>query len=142
MDGYESPWSGFYIVEYKGSLIAQSWAWRSSSDNGWADDDTTPHKALVFDSIEALGNAYVEGISKLYREAAKRIVGRLGIKEVRFGATGYGITREVGLYLGMDEPKEDVWPYNYSGYMDGARQWIIRDEGAHPFQEQGAMEGV
>ena len=127
--GYKSPWSGFVVVEYKGEIIAQSWVWRSAKETGWADDDATPHRAVVFDSVEALSSAYVEGIAALYKEASRRMVGRLGVMEVRFGLTEYGITPEVREYLGTkNEPAEDVWPHEYSGYMDGKRQWQIKED--------------
>ena len=126
--GYASPWGAFCVVEYKGRVISQAWLWRSSQEGGWADDDQTPHKAVVFDSVEALSSAYVEGMAALYKEAAQRMVGRLGVKEVRFGLTAYGITPELGKYLGMVVVKEDVWPHDYNSYMNGQQQWTIKED--------------
>jgi hypothetical protein len=107
-DGMKAGTSSFWVVEYKGLVIAQSWVWRTEN-------------VLVLDSIEALNSAYVEGIARLYREASRRTVGKLGISEVRVGDTAYGITREV---IGVLET-EAVTPIKYMTIrnVDVMEQW-------------------
>jgi len=115
-DGMKSASSSFWVVEYKGTVIAQSWVWR-------ADD------ILVLDSIEALNSAYVEGIAHLYKEAARRTIGKLGITEVRIGDTAYGITREI-MRLLPNEPVSTVG-YHTLKHWDDNRPWTKYTDAKH-----------
>jgi len=110
--GWRSPYGAFVAVWYRGKVIAQSWLWRSR--------DT-----VVFDSIEALSGAYIEGIATLYVAAAKAMLRRLGVRAVRVGDTRYGITREIRDTLRGKECALSVRPEDYTGYMDGSSQWAI-----------------
>jgi len=115
-DGMKSASSSFWVVEYKGSVVAQSWVWR-------ADD------VMVLDSIEALNSAYVEGIAHLYKEAARRTIGKLGITEVRIGDTAYGITREI-MRLLPNEPVSTVG-YHTLKHWDDNRPWTKYTDAKH-----------
>lgn len=79
---WDHPRASAWVVRYKGSVVAQSYMW-------------VYRKALVIDSVEALGSAYVEGIARLYKEAANEVLGKLGILEVWMGDTRYGITLSI-----------------------------------------------
>ncbi len=113
ISGVRDPDTAFAVVEYRGKIVAQSWLWR-------ADDDAT----VVVDSIEALDSAYVEGIAALYREAAQRLVGRLGITRVLFGETDFGITADVKAALRGSSLPTWVRPKR-EGYRDGSTQWEL-----------------
>jgi len=116
--GFSSPYGNFMVVRYNGKIIAQSWIWRR--------DDL-----VVFDSVEALGGAYVEGIAKLYQHAADQLKGNLGIKRVGLGITSYGITKEIKSLLhtgdaGSARPSVNDANYSrYTGYMDGSNHILI-----------------
>jgi hypothetical protein len=90
--GVKSEFCGFVVVEYNDEIIAQSFAWRGTKGE------------LVFDSIEALGHSYTEGIAMLYQEFGRRILGKLMVRKVLIGA-GSGISRYVADYLGLKEAK-------------------------------------
>ena len=104
--GWESPWDAFVVVHYNGRIVAQSWVWRTQ--------DT-----LVFDNIEVLSGAYREAVLDLYKEAARRFLGRLGIRAVHVG-TGYD---DVGV---EDLPAVNpVQPLEYTGYRDSRAQRLL-----------------
>lgn len=117
--GVTSPYSGFYVVEYKGEVVAQSWAWRGTKGE------------LVFDSIEMRGGDYQYGSSqelynacaKLYSEAAKRLKGRLCVTRVLVGAYG-GINPEIPLSR-TNTPAE----MKAGGrlYSDAGSQWVLAE---------------
>ena len=73
--GMESPHGGFYVVEDRnGKIVLQSWVWR------W-------DNVVVFDNIEGLRCDY--GVAyDLYYEVSQRMLGRLGVDEVRVGTGG------------------------------------------------------
>jgi hypothetical protein len=121
--GYSLPWSAFYVWRYRGKIVAQSWAWRGTAIDG------VKGEVVTFDSIEALSGAYVEGIADLLVEAAKQIISSsLGIKEVRLGKTGYGITGAVQNRLTpVERHFTQAFPEGYVGYMDGSYQEIIAE---------------
>lgn len=81
--GVHSPYSGFYVVLRKGTIVAQSWAWRKGNN-------------LIFDSIETrcATTQELEVILKLYKAAASAIVGNelLGVKGVLVGDADFGPT--------------------------------------------------
>lgn len=119
--GWQDTTSAFYAVEYKGHIIAQSWAWRSKKGD------------LVFDSVEGLGGYDYNAVAGLFAAAAERIVGRLGIARVLVGHTNYGITTKVREYLreqgracdnGLSEE-----PRSACSYMDGRSQWLLYQSG-------------
>jgi hypothetical protein len=83
LHGWQKPSGAFYVIEYKGRIVAQSWAWRGSKGE------------LVFDSIEGLGGYDTEKIARLYELASEEIIGQLGICKVLVGDTDFGITSEV-----------------------------------------------
>ncbi len=113
MHGYESPLSGFYVIEKNGKIVAQSWAWRAK--NG----------ALIFDSVEALGD-YRPIYAELYRLAAEKLIGKLGVWQVLIGSTGYGVTRSVTeAIVNSGVEIKNYTLENYSGYMDGRQQIVI-----------------
>ena len=109
--GYSSQYGSFVVVRYNGKIVAQSWVWRR--------DDR-----VVFDSVEALGGAYVEGIAKLYQYASEQIKGKLMIKEVAIGSTFYGITRLVTALLKTGQSGH-TRPVDHRGYMDGVDHVLI-----------------
>lgn len=112
--GWESGFGAFYAVKHKGKIIGQSWAWRggvSESDLG----------TLCFDNIQLLANSYGPTILKLYTEAAKRIVGSLGVTRVTVGL-GYNTLKE------LEELPDDYCgakPHDYNGYRDSHDQKVI-----------------
>lgn len=105
--GATSIYGGFVVIEDEaGTIVAQSWVWR--------DQD-----ALVFDSLEALGDR--SKFRGMMREAASRMVGRLGVTQALGGA---GLRK--GLE-GIDNP-HDI-PTRYS---DAHSVAVIAGEGYEP----------
>lgn len=108
--GAGNPNGGFYVVERRGEIVAQSWAWRSGS-------------TLVFDNIEVLGygTERQDAVEHIYTEAARRLLGRLCVQEIRLGC-GYSDVdvRRIGLGLGVDsiETPADV-------YTDARHQVLV-----------------
>lgn len=124
--GVIDPTSGFYIVEYKGKIVAQSWAWRSKKSD------------LVFDSIEALKGYDLNTISNLFMEAGQQMIGRLCIDRVLVGSTSYGLTASVRSFLqnegypcsnGLSEEMRSS-----CSYMDGKHQWLLTETGNKPMK--------
>ena len=111
--GVHSPHAAFWVVEYRGQVIAQSWVWRATTDQ------------LVLDSIEGLDTAYVEGVAKLVQAGARQALGRLGITGVRLGNTHDGLTAAVAQVLGGPKCPEAVVMADPTGYADGRRQRAI-----------------
>lgn len=105
--GHESPDGAFYVIEYRGHIIAQSWAWRNKH-------------VLVFDNIEVLGRDETREkvVKKLYIEAAQELLGRLGIKEVRAGVGYSGVS--LGEYMPVEDPAEAP-----RGVYTDARQQVV-----------------
>lgn len=101
--GWKSPFGAFFVVKYNGKIVAQSWAWRNA-------------RAFVFDNVEALGNSYKEGIFTLYEEAARKLVGRMGIEVVNVGSSH----SDVDLSNLSDVTPER--PEDYRGYCDSNSQ--------------------
>jgi hypothetical protein len=105
--GVENKDGAFFVVERRGTILAQSWTWRKG--------DT-----VVFDNVEALSNNSHDIIARLYREVAENIVGRFGINRVVVG-DGYD---DLGVEKYFPEPAlHTVAP---SGtYSDADNQWLI-----------------
>jgi hypothetical protein len=109
--GYMSPLGGFVTVRYKGRVVAQSWCWRGSSPYSNTLD------VLCVDNIEALGTAYTEGIMRLYKAAAERMIGVDGIRTITVGADydDAGVSRlPINPWLAT--------PADYSGYRDSKKR--------------------
>jgi len=69
-DGYFEPNSGFFRVEKKNNIYAQSWIWQVEVEG---------IKILVFDSIEFLGNNINQyAIIPAYEETAKELISKYG----------------------------------------------------------------
>lgn len=124
--GVTDSTSGFYIVEYKGKIVAQSWAWRSKKSD------------LVFDSIESLSGYDLNTISNLFLEAGQQMIGRLCIDRVLVGSTSYGLTASVRSFLqneghtcsnGLSEEMRSS-----CSYMDGKNQWLLTETGNKPMK--------
>ena len=108
----ENPNGATFFVEKNGKVIAQSWAWR----NG----DT-----VVFDNIETLSDAYRDDLAAIYKAAAMKLVGNLGINKVLVGS-GHD---DVGVHAYFKEceivkPPEGV-------YSDALRQYVIYEIGRY-----------
>ncbi len=112
--GWRDPESGFYVVEKDGKIVAQSWAWRGKKGE------------LCFDSIEGLGNVNVNIIAELYKEAARQLVGKMGITRVTVGDTSYGLTEDVKQILGGVNRESAVMIKKVS-YTDADDQWLLAD---------------
>lgn len=86
--GVESDLGGFYVVERKGRIVAQSWAWRPIILE-WetlGPPIGCPRDILVLDNVELLSNEYEDGVTKAYQAGVYAILGRLGVAEVLVGA--------------------------------------------------------
>jgi hypothetical protein len=116
--GWVNPDSAFYVVEKAGKVIAQSWAWVDGVDT------------LVFDSIEAKGGVDVETVANFYKRAAEKLVATnpFGIKKVNVGNTGYGITKKVKTFLGVDSKCEPARMMTKVSYTDAKAQWRLAGE--------------
>lgn len=111
--GHESPDGAFVVVEYRGQVVAQSWAWRRTDDPRYA-------HVLVLDNIEVLGRdeERVKAVRHLYECGAREFLGCLGIREVRAGV-GY---TDVPL---DDLPVVDPVPAPAGVYSDAGRQVLL-----------------
>lgn len=111
--GHESPDGAFVVVEHRGQVAAQSWAWRRTDDPRYA-------HVLVLDNVEVLGRdgARIKAVRHLYECAAREFLGRLGIREVRAGV-GY---TDVPL---DDLPLVDPVPAPAGVYSDARRQVLL-----------------
>jgi hypothetical protein len=105
--GATKPEGAFYVLRRGKRILGQSWAWRTG-------------KTLVFDSWESpnheLGRKYC---APILVKAAKALIGRLGIFEVRLG-TG-GNTPELNL------PKAAKATTPPRGYTDAREQYVLTD---------------
>lgn len=118
--GWIDPTSGFYVVEHKGKIVAQSWAWRSKKSD------------LVFDSIEGLSGYDVTVIASLYIKAALEIIGQLSIQRVLVGETGYGLTSRIKSELDVYSKTLQEEMISPCSYMDSSRQWLLCSTGFEP----------
>jgi len=114
--GWIDPESGFYVVTKGEKIVAQSWAWRGKKGE------------LCFDSIEGLGNVNIDVVSKLYKEAAHQLLGKLGITRVTVGYTSYGITRDVRKHLGVNEETKPAKMIKKVSFTDADSQWLLAGE--------------
>ena len=133
--GVQDPTSAFYVVEYKGEIIAQSWAWRSKTD------------ALIFDSIEGLKGYDYNNVACMFQSAGEQIVGRLGINRVLVGNTSYGITSDVKCYFENNRGEVTYTSEEMRSkcsYMDGAKQWVLvgGDKPTESFKKKDLTEKV
>jgi len=105
--GHESPNGAFFVVEYRGQIVAQSWAWRHGG-------------VLVFDNIEVLGadKERDNKVLELYKRAAKLLLGCLGITEVRVGC------RYTDVDL-SDLPDVNPVPTPEGVYTDASQQKLL-----------------
>ena len=104
--GQESPDGAFFVVERRGKIVAQSWAWRRG-------------KTLCFDSIEVLNKNYMPVVEALYQETANRILGKLGITACNVGG-GYN---NVGVSSDWQEVVPVLPPEGV--YTDAKTQFVI-----------------
>lgn len=126
--GWTSSYGAFYVVEHKGAIIGQSWAWRGGRKkllnnpffcDPYAKDSNL--NTLCFDNIELLSDAYGPTVLKLYTEAARRMLGQLGIERVTVGL-GYNDLQELETLRNDSYHAE---PVDYDGYRDSHRQKIL-----------------
>lgn len=79
-------WTSGYCAIYavhKGDVpVSQTFAWRGKNDS------------LVFDSLEALGGVDRKTVCELFLMAAKKLVGKIGIRQILVGKTHYGLTSD------------------------------------------------
>lgn len=122
--GWESPDGGFYVVRYRGRIVAQSWAWRSGS-------------VVVMDNIEALSVAYKEGVLALYRAAAERMLAADPTLTAIHVGEGYDDAGVDGLPV-----VDPVYPVDYTGYRDSNWQRLLarRFESPIPLEELLSIE--
>lgn len=115
--GVVSDRAAFIVVRYRSRIVAQAYVWRGTGPD--VDD-------VVFDSIEGLGTAYIEGVARLVREAASRMVGRLGVRRVWVGCTSYGLTKSVREAVRGGTNQRDIPQGLPSAYTDaGAGVWRL-----------------
>lgn len=107
--GVKSGNGAFFVVEKRGKIIAQSWAWRSGD-------------VVVMDNIESLGDS--ERVLPIYKAATRKLIGRLGIKAVHVG-TGHddaGVSE-----LPTVNPVSPV-DYPHGEYRDSRLQRLLANE--------------
>lgn len=107
--GVESPYSGFYVITYRGRVMAQSWAWLDNSGN------------FVFDSIETIHRDRMAEISALYNAAANLIAAQLSAG-VFLGDTSFGHGAAI-IPQGQTGSVYIQQPADLCDYMDGTNQW-------------------
>lgn len=123
-----SMYGATYVIWYDNQIVATSWAWRGTSGE------------LVFDNIEAVNAKGEKGSKKdpsdrvqtaiaiLYKEAAKRIQGRLCVTRVLVGANN----SDISVSLLTNEKTKSVrytkklaTPIDYKGYRDSKKEQIL-----------------
>lgn len=107
--GVKSGNGAFFVVEKNGKIIAQSWAWRSGD-------------VVVMDNIEALGGN--ERMLPIYKIAANKLIGRLGIKAVHVG-TGHD---DAGVSELPHVVPVDPVDYPHGEYRDSHSQRFLANE--------------
>lgn len=107
--GASDEFGGFYVVEYRGSIVAQSWAWRSTHDG---------RQTLCFDNIEMLSDAYSDKVKEVYLTAAKQLLGRLGVRRVVCGLSYGGC-------IVADLPRDDARIEFPGGYTDAHERAVL-----------------
>jgi len=77
----EDPNCAIWVFEKNDEILAQTFVWRHEN-------------VLIFDSIESKDRSttMAEKLEKIFMLGIKSVLGRLGINEVRFGDTSYGLT--------------------------------------------------
>ena len=115
LHGHTNPLGGFWIVTYKGRIVAQSWVWGIVDD---ADPNTVV--ALCCDNIETLGTTYTEGVLKMYRKASRLLVTQHNLRCVTVGTTYGGV--DLGALEVVEEP---LVPQGYGGYRDSDEQCLL-----------------
>jgi hypothetical protein len=129
--GVTKSTSAFYVIEYKGNIIAQSWAWRGKKGE------------LCFDSIEGLQGYNNEVISSLYQQAANKLLGKLGISKVLVGQTSYGLTSSIVRTLSLTTNQDSAKIIEECSYMDGRYQYVLVDSGnTEKFKKQNLPESI
>lgn len=106
----------FYVIEDKGHIIAQSWAWRRGN-------------VVVFDSIEVLQHAKENAILLMYKLAVETMLKgwSLGVCQFRAGG-GSGIGR-----LFKNKAKPITTPKDV--YTDASSQYIIEQKEGKLFEK-------
>jgi len=117
--GYLQNHSGFYVIEKRGQIIAQSWAW--SVDN-----------KVVFDNIEALDKSLTNRhVLRLYKRAAEEIVA-LGYTQVNVGM-GYTM---------INIPYPKTCPGN-PGFITPRFEWVYSaDRCADMYSDACEMQAI
>ena len=80
---------------------------------------------MVFDSIEGLGNVNINTIAKLYQEASKKLLGKLGITRILIGDTHYGLTPDIINYLQLEETSKPAKMVDKVKYTDAKEQVLL-----------------
>lgn len=133
--GVESPYSAFYVVTHEGKVIAQTWAWLSTS------------QGIVFDSIESRVREPVDlqPVFRLFEEGARRILqAPLSIKYVALGDSSSGVTSQA---MGVFADKKGKLvaaranPADGGGYYDGIEQVIIVGKAPRKKERMPEVEG-
>jgi len=98
--------SACYVVEKNGVIVAESWAWRRGD-------------VIVFDNVETLSSGYSNILAELYTEVAEKLLGQLGVREVRVGS-GYD---DLGVEKYWKEADDIIPPP--SGYSDAKHHQFV-----------------
>ena len=112
--GWTDSESGFYIIKKGNEIVAQSWAWRGKEGE------------LCFDSIEGLGSVNIEAIALLYKKAARKLLGKLGVTKVTVGDTSYGLTPKIEEIISKGSCKAAKMIKEVS-YSDANNQWLLAE---------------
>ena len=104
--GHCDPNGGFFVIEKRGKIIAQSWVWRRD-------------EILVFDNVEG-GYGDLQEIHDLYLLASKRIANNWGIQNVLIGRGQSKVS-----FGGFPVLENFGKPNNYNGYTDSRSVWEI-----------------
>lgn len=108
--GVTSPFGGFVVLEYRGTIKFQSWVWRYQD-------------CLVADNIEGGCTATIEEEAKeMYILGLKEFTGKLGIKRIYVGTGG----SDINLNKEYAQEQSTFAPDGYRGYLDSAWLWRIK----------------
>jgi hypothetical protein len=103
--GATKPEGGFYVLRRGKRILGQSWAWRKSN-------------TLVFDSWESPNHELgIKYCAPILMKAAKALVGRLGIAEVRLGTGGNTPALNLAKAARATAPPR--------GYSDAREQYVL-----------------
>lgn len=115
--GYASEDGGFYVIEKRGKIVGQTWAWRGENDE------------MCFDSLETLGSGDAAEVTdtqweKILHLLAKELAQRDNHTVAQLNI-GIGGKTPQSLQSAFENAASLAMPKNYTGYQDSKKQQAV-----------------